>query len=77
MLSALIRTEHSYPALPRARQLVHQRFVHSGPLVTTEILRAAKARSKKLLRSSYITISADYIFLLRQSADRRSAYYRS
>ena len=33
MLSALIRTEHSYPALPRAGQLVHQRFVHSGPLV--------------------------------------------
>ncbi len=46
MLSALIRTEHSYPALPRAGQLADQRFVHSGPLVTY----------------SYITISADYIF---------------
>src|SRR3989339_1962057 len=33
MLSALIRTKHSYPAMPLAEQLVHQRFVHSGPLV--------------------------------------------
>ena len=33
MLSALIRAEHSYPALPLAEQLVHQRFVHPGPLV--------------------------------------------
>ena len=47
MLSALIRTEHSYRALPLAGQLVDQRFVHPGPLVTY----------------SYITISADYIFL--------------
>ena len=33
MLSAVIRSEHSYPAVPLARQQVHQRFVHSGPLV--------------------------------------------
>ena len=33
MLSALIQSEHSYPAVPLARQLVHQRFVHPGPLV--------------------------------------------
>jgi hypothetical protein len=33
MLSAFIRSERSYPAMPLARQLVHQRFVHSGPLV--------------------------------------------
>ena len=33
MLSALIPTERSYPAVPLARQLAHQRFVHSGPLV--------------------------------------------
>ena len=33
MLSALITSEHSYPAVPLAGQLVHQRFVHSGPLV--------------------------------------------
>ena len=33
MLSALIRSEHSYPAVPLARQQVDQRFVHFGPLV--------------------------------------------
>ena len=33
MLSAVIQTKHSYPAMPLARQLVHQRFVHPGPLV--------------------------------------------
>ena len=33
MLSAVIPSEHSYPAVPLARQPVHQRFVHPGPLV--------------------------------------------
>ena len=33
MLSALIPTERSYPAMPLAGQLVHQRFVLLGPLV--------------------------------------------
>ena len=33
MLSALIRSAHSYPAMPLVRQLVHQRCVHPGPLV--------------------------------------------
>ena len=33
MLSALIPPERSYPAVPLMRQLVHQRFVRSGPLV--------------------------------------------
>ena len=33
MLSAVIASVHSYPAMPLARQLVHQRYVHSGPLV--------------------------------------------
>ena len=33
MLSAVIPSEHSYPAMPLARQQEHQRFVHSGPLV--------------------------------------------
>ena len=41
MLSAVIPAEHSYPAMPLAGQLVHQRFVHSGPLV----LRAAPLKS--------------------------------
>ena len=33
MLSAFILSELSYPAMPLAGQLVHQRFVHPGPLV--------------------------------------------
>ena len=33
MLSAVIRSAHSYPAMPLARQQVHQRCVHPGPLV--------------------------------------------
>ncbi len=33
MLSAFIFSIHSYPAVPLARQLVHQRYVHPGPLV--------------------------------------------
>ncbi len=34
MLSALIRAERRYRAVPLAGQLVHKRFVLSGPLVT-------------------------------------------
>ena len=33
MLSAVIPTEHSYPALPLARQPAHQRFILHSPLV--------------------------------------------
>ena len=33
MLSALIPSAHSYPAMLLAEQLVHQRCVHPGPLV--------------------------------------------
>ena len=33
MLSALIPSVLSYPAVPLARQLVHQWYVHPGPLV--------------------------------------------
>jgi hypothetical protein len=33
MLSAVIRSVHSYPAMPLAEQLVYQRYVLSGPLV--------------------------------------------
>src|SRR4026209_2649413 len=33
MLSAVIPSVHSYPAVPMARQQVHQRYVHPGPLV--------------------------------------------
>ena len=33
MHSAVIPSILSYPAMPQARQLVHQRYVHLGPLV--------------------------------------------
>ena len=33
MLSAVIPSVHSYPTMPLARQLEHQGYVHSGPLV--------------------------------------------
>jgi hypothetical protein len=33
MLSAVIHSKLSYPAMPLAEQLDHHRFVHSGPLV--------------------------------------------
>jgi len=46
MLSAFIQSEHSYPALPLVEQLVYQRSVRFGPLVTY----------------SPITRSVDYIF---------------
>jgi hypothetical protein len=43
MLSALILSEHSYPAMPLARQLAHQRFVQSNPLVLGLSLRSHPA----------------------------------
>ncbi len=33
MHSAVIPSVYSYPAVPQARQPVHQRYVHPGPLV--------------------------------------------
>ena len=42
MLSAVIPSEHSYPAMLLAQQPVHQRFVHPGPLV----LGAAPLKSR-------------------------------
>src|SRR6202044_45818 len=41
MLSAVIPSVHGYPAMPLAGQLVHQRYVHPGPLV----LRTAPLKS--------------------------------
>ena len=38
MLSAFILSEHSYPAMPLARQLVHHWFVLPSPLVLGEDL---------------------------------------
>ena len=40
MLSAVILSEHSYPAMQLASQPENQRFVHSGPLVLgTDLLK--------------------------------------
>ena len=41
MPSAFISSRRSYPAVPLAGQLVHQRYVHPGPLV----LRTAPFKS--------------------------------
>ena len=63
MLSAVILSEHSYPAMLLAQQLVHQRFVHPGPLVlgaallkslapTADRDRTVSRRSKPSSRTS-------------------------
>ena len=65
MLSAVIPSELSYPALPLARQLEHQRFVHPGPLVlgtaplkyptpTTDRDRTVSRRSEPSSRTALI-----------------------
>ena len=56
MLSAVIPSERSYPALPLAEQLVHQRFVRHGPLVLEsallKFLTPATDRDRTVLRRS-------------------------
>ena len=56
MPSAVIPAKHSYPAMPMARQPVHQRFVHSGPLVLgTDLLKSptpAEDRDRTVSRRS-------------------------
>ena len=65
MLSAVILSAHSYPAMPLARQLVHQRCVHPGPLVlgtaplksrtpTADRDRTVSRRSKPSSRTTLI-----------------------
>jgi hypothetical protein len=44
MLSAVITSERSQPAVPLAGQLAHQRFVHPGPLVLGTGLLKTPAR---------------------------------
>ena len=53
MLSALIPSERSYPAMPLVGQLVHQRFVNPGPLV----LRIAPFKFPRLLQIGVRTVS--------------------
>ena len=56
MLSAVIPSEHSYPAMRLASQPVHQRFVHSGPLVlgaaSLKILTPTVDRDRTVSRRS-------------------------
>ena len=56
MLSALIPSEHSYSALQRASQQIHQRFVQLGPLVLESALLNIPAptsdRDRTVLRRS-------------------------
>ena len=63
MLSAVILSERSYPAMQLASQPEHQRFVHSGPLVlgaapfkyltpTTDRDRTVSRRSKPSSRTT-------------------------
>ena len=65
MLSAVILSIHSYPALPLARQQVHQWYVHPGPLVlgaaplksptpTADRDRTVSRRSKPSSRTTLI-----------------------
>src|SRR5579871_3616745 len=65
MLSALIRSQHSYPAVQLALQPVHQRLVQSGPLVlrsgplkfltpTTDRDRTVSRRSEPSSRATLI-----------------------
>ena len=65
MLSAVIPSIRSYPAMPLARQPVHQRYVHPGPLVlgtdplksptpTADRDRTVSRRSKPSSRTTLI-----------------------
>ena len=65
MLSAVIPSARSYPAVPLARQQVHQRCVHPGPLVlgtaplksqtpTADRDRTVSRRSKPSSRTTLI-----------------------
>ena len=58
MLSAVIPSEHSYPALPLVEQLVHQRFVLTGPLVLGQaplkFPRPQQIRTDSLLLDDHI-----------------------
>jgi hypothetical protein len=65
MLSAVILSERSYSAMPLARQQIHQRFVHPGPLVlgaallkfptpTADRDRTVSRRSKPSSRTTLI-----------------------
>ena len=51
MHSALILSAHSYPAMPLARQLEHQRCVIPGPLVLGNVLLKSPAPTEDMDRT--------------------------
>jgi hypothetical protein len=51
MLSALILSVHSYPAMPLARQPEHQRYVIPGPLVLGNVLLKSPAPTEDMDRT--------------------------
>ena len=66
MLSALIHSQHSYPAVPLARQQVDQRSVHPGPLVLgTNLVKYRRLQKieTNLSHANRLEI-LDYIFIL-------------
>src|SRR5699024_8358043 len=75
MLSALIRSTRSYPAVLLAEQLVHQRCVHPGPLVlrtaplklptpTTDRDRTVSRRSEPSSRTALLCEQPDHKYRL-------------
>ncbi len=85
MLSAVIPSEHSYPAMRLASQPVHQRFVHSGPLVlgadplkfpapTVDRDRTVSRRSKPSARVPLLNGEQPYPWDLLQPQDEMSRH---
>ena len=72
MLSALIPSQLSYSAMLLAEQPIHQRLVHSGPLVTCSLRSqhnanlqiVCKYRKYTNATSSHVTMGVDYILTL-------------
>src|SRR6266481_5062403 len=64
MPSAFILAVHSYPALPRAGQLAHQRYVPPNPLVL----------GRKLLKSPTPTTNRDRPVSRRSKPSSRTAF---
>ena len=74
MLSAVILSERSYPAVPLVGQLVDQRFVRPGPLVLgtgfLKLLTRAADRDRTVSRRSKPSSRAALIRELRNPWDR-------
>ena len=77
MLSEVIHSRHSYSAMPRARQPIHQRSVRSGPLVTfIPSDQNQKLRTIPLFLGAQ-TISSSFDKLrINPRLDRMLAYYK-